>query len=92
MMLEIMPSEPLPAIYLEIELLRQHPAQIHPAVGIPVETAQSPADGFHRERRRAQRVLVRCKFANASEAEFVLDLFHASTGFIGPQRRDIRRN
>ena len=43
MMLDMMPSDPLPAITfstLQVEVLGQHPAQVESAVGIEIQAAE----------------------------------------------------
>ncbi len=78
--------------HLEIELARQHFAQVEPAVGIEIELRAAVPHGFDRQRRRAQRVFVRRQLNGVRDPVGALDIFGAAAGLVGVERRDVGWN
>ena len=71
MMLDMMPSEPLPAITFSTfrsNSARQHLAQVEPAVGVEIQTGQRARHGLDGLGRRPQRILVRRQLGDAGRA------------------------
>ena len=94
MMLDIMPSEPLPAItfstlgrYFRASTLAQRPGRHW---GRGSDGPGFAASDLASQRRGAQGILVRRELGDALQAILALDLFNAAPGHIRLQGFDIR--